>query len=307
MNVDLADAANAAAEKGLALVEDRSSEATNGKTSLEIVNHIVRIWLQSQRRDLAVVALRWLEARQLQDGSWSEKQTSLQSSVRATAFSVQMLYRGAKAGLCDGHAALDSGLTYLLERQEMDGTWNDRRWGRMDATSMTLGTLIMLFRDSRYAQKLRVPLRRASDVAWSLRTARGTWQKSEADCVETTAHYLQKFLAAGNGDNFASVTVKWLLTEQRLDGTWNNGDVDATCDATRALLLASARLSQVDGDVISDAINRAVYWLTSHFTKDGIGATVSAQPNLLHTADAIDTFLKYVHRIRQPALLLSAY
>jgi prenyltransferase beta subunit len=305
---ELIEVTRAFAAKGLSLLEKRACELERFKFRLEVFNHIIRVLVQARREDVAVEALRNLASWQLSDGSWREHRNALIPSVRATAFSVQMLYRGAKVFRYDSRAAVQRGIEYLLSLQKADGTWCDTHWGRMDATSMTIGTLIMLSRDPIYAWMVELPLRAACNTVRSLKTHRGTWQKrGGVDCVETTSHYLQKFIAFGENDSSVLVTVEWLLSAQGADGAWQSGDVDATCDAARALLLATTDVQSFYSHVAAHAVDNAVSWLLSNFTNEGIGSTKMAHPNLLHTADAVDTFLKYVHRREEPQLLLSAY
>jgi hypothetical protein len=81
------------------------------------------------------------------------------------------------------------------------------------------------------------------------------------------------------------------------DGSWDGGDVDHTCDSTRALILGSLVLQD---DSYAEKFARGVDWLLQNRNPDGLWAMVPGRPsNLLITCDAYDTFQKYRIYLRE--------
>ncbi len=279
------------------VVENEKQWAPTTNVDFETLNHLMRVWVQSERISEHMTEVEAARAAQHEDGGWGDRRDEAQSQARSSAFCCQMLLR-ANRTLNDDRVteAIRRALDFLMAQQEADGGWTDKRWHRLDATSVSVGTLIFAvkepYRCARYAQSLErgmsfVAKARSSDSMW--------YHKATASPVEITAHLLQKVALYGNGSGDVDRAISGLLERQDEEGHWDKRDVDSTCDALRSMMLAVG----VPGgeelvEEVATATDRGIAWLGSVQAGDGgYGVRPDRPSKVLYTCDVIDTLLKY--------------
>jgi Prenyltransferase and squalene oxidase repeat len=283
------------AERYVLTHEEQWTPSAN--VDFETLNHLIRVWVQSERVGEHRMEVEAARAAQHEDGGWGDKRDEAESQVRTTAFCCQMLLR-ANRTLKDQRLseAIERSLDFLVAQQDPDGGWTDRRWHRLDATSVSVGTLIFAagepYRCARYTRSLKrgmsfVAKARASDGLW--------YHKPTSSPIEITAHLLQKVALYDNGRGDVQRTIVGLLEQQDEEGHWDKKDVDSTCDALRSMMLAVGvpRGKELVGEV-SAAADRGIAWLGSVQASDGgYGVRPERPAKVLYTCDVIDTLLKY--------------
>jgi hypothetical protein len=268
------------------------------KQSLDTTNHVLRVLAQENAAELARTGcLRMLDY-QHADGGWGEFSNDANSGIREAAFCLRNLVT-LNRRLQDPAiaAAVERGLRYLLAQQEEAGGWLDVLWGRSDSTSISLGALMLAEADGILPGELRPAIERGVAFACSMQADDGGWydprfkQEERLSPVAWTAHILPKIVVLQGDTESSRKGLALMANHMDEDGSWDGGDVDHTCDSTRALILASLVL---DDYRYEDRFTRGVEWLLANRNPDGMWGMVPGRPsNLLITCDGYDTLQKY--------------
>lgn len=292
--------------EGLAVLDARGPEwdLTPERQSLDTVNHVLRVLAQEGAAEMARAACGRLIALQHADGGWGEFSNDAASGIREAAFCTRNLVT-LNRRLQDPEigAAVESAVRCLLSQQEPAGGWLDVLWGRSDSTSIALGALMLAGADGIAADEVAPAVERGIAFACGIQAEDGGWydprfkQETRLSPVAWTAHILPKIVVY-QGDSPAARKGLALMAEAMdADGSWDGGDVDHTCDSTRALILASLVLNDSSYE---EKFEHGVAWLLANRNPDGLWAMVPGKPsNLLITCDAYDTLQKYRTYLRE--------
>jgi hypothetical protein len=287
-------------QEGLAVLEARRPEwdFTEAKQSLDTTNHVLRVLAQENAAEMAREACSRMLDHQHADGGWGEFSNDEKSGIREAAFCTRNLVT-LNRRLKDERIAtgVENAVKYLLAQQEDGGGWLDVLWGRSDSTSISLGALMLAGADGILADQVRPAIERGVEFACSMQAEDGGWydprfkQETRLSPVAWTAHILPKIVVHRGDTESARKGLALMAEAMESDGSWDGGDVDHTCDSTRALILASL----VTNDYrYEDRFTKGVEWLLSHRNDDGLWGMVPGRPsNLLITCDAYDTVQKY--------------
>jgi len=268
------------------------------KQSLDLTNHVLRVLAQENAAELAHEACRRMLRSQHEDGGWGEFSNDAKSGIREAAFCLRNLVTlNRRLKDSDIQAAVERGVRYLLAQQEPAGGWLDVLWGRSDSTSISLGALMLADADGVLGGDLRPAIERGVAFACSMQAEDGGWydprfkQEERLSPVAWTAHILPKIVVYQGDSEAARKGLALMAEAMEDDGSWDGGDVDHTCDSTRALILASL----VTNDYRYERqFERGVEWLLANRNPDGLWAMVPGKPsNLLITCDGYDTLQKY--------------
>jgi len=277
----------------------RPSWSLENDVDMDTFNHLARVWVQRGEAQDHLDELLRLVAIQHEDGGWGDRRDDPVSRIRTSAFSCQVLLRARRA-IPDPAigAAVERGLQMLLARQEEDGRWTDDRWPYLDATSVSVGTLLFSVREPNFKEMMRAhrtAVERGMDFILAQRHGDGLWyHKPTASPVEITAHLLQKCAIYGVDRGILQVSATSLLELQGANGDWDNQSTDATCDVVRCLILTSEQENGVElRPEIDAACERAMHWLFSISDNGSVGVRPGRPASMLYTCDLIDTVLKY--------------
>jgi len=292
--------------EGVAVLDARRNEweFQVEKQSLDTTNHVLRVLAQEGAAELARTGcLRMLDY-QHPDGGWGEFSNDAKSGIREAAFCLRNLVtlnrrlQDAAIG-----AAVERGLRYLLAQQEEAGGWLDVLWGRSDSTSIALGALMLAEADGLLPGELRPAIERGVAFACGIQAEDGGWydprfkQEERLSPVAWTAHILPKIVVWRGDTESARKGLALMADAMEADGSWDGGDVDHTCDSTRALILASLVLNDTSYE---HRFTRGVEWLLANRNPDGLWGMVPGRPsNLLITCDGYDTLQKYRTYLRE--------
>jgi Squalene-hopene cyclase C-terminal domain len=277
---------------------------------LETFNHVLRAWIQSGATARHLPILHRLAEAQHADGGWGDSRDDRRSKTRATAFVSQMLMR------CDRQLASHAfreparrGVEFLLRTQRPDGSWDDHKWHFLDATSVSIGTLLFAVSEPWTGETEADALKRGMAFVAAEQRDDGLWyHKSRGSPVEITAHFLQKIIPYGGSDRSVVAAMKALLARQHADGHWDHENVDSTCDATRALMLGiTSPAGAATAASASSAVARSMTWLLAAARAGSVGARPGQRPSVLYTTDAIDTVWKYRQFIHGGNVILENY
>lgn len=186
-------------------------------------------------------------------------------------------------------------LDFIIRRQEDNGAWHDHKWHFIDATSVSVGTLLFAVNEPEATQEQRTALARGMDFIVAQQQVDGLWYyRPTASPVTITAHLLQKCATFGSAETVIAPSVRGLLALQAAAGHWDKEHVDHTCDATRCLMLATTtEQARALTPAVLDASSRAVGWLLSCESDGGLGDRPGQRPHVERTCDGIDTVLKF--------------
>jgi Prenyltransferase and squalene oxidase repeat len=307
-NVDV-DAYLTAARSYVA--SNRAQWTPDDDVDFETLNHLVRVWVQDDSIGGHLAELGAMCAAQHADGGWGDRRDELESCTRTTAFCTQMLLRANRTlGEDLIHRSVLRGLDRIVANQALDGSWRDRRWHALDATSVSVGTLIFAVNEEYGSKAHRDALERGMRYVHDARSPDGLWyHKPSASPVEITAHLLQKVGLHDPASRDIAIAIDGLLGLQHEDGHWDSRNVDSTCDALRSMMLtselpgASEQLSRV-----VESAERGLAWLLSAQNEDGGHGVREGRPStVLYTCDVIDTALKFKLFNVHAALLVNFY
>jgi hypothetical protein len=299
-------------ERASRFVEEHIEESSLAHdVEFEASNHLYRVWVQTGTVDEHVDELLALCDVQHDDGGWGDRRDDSKSRMRQTAFATQMLIRAWRARREERFlASIERGLDHIVVRQHGDGHWEDDRWHLLDATSVSVGTLIFAVNEPRTAtDERRGALDRGMEFVYAQRFPDGLWyHKPKGSPVEITAHFLQKLVPYGSPKEMVGRAMEGVLERQHPDGHWDKQDVDSTCDAVRALMLgASTELGHDLRPDVEEASDRGLAWLLAAEQDGGFGSRPWHPPKVLYTCDVVDTALKYEIFHDDPDRLVTYY
>lgn len=264
---------------------------------LEVTNHVLRVRIQDNTIENSKKHVIDVSAAQNADGGWGNKRDDKESQPRATAFCVQMLLRANRV-LKDEtlQKSIMNGLNYIISHQKEDGSWEDSTWHFLDATSTSVGTLLFAVNEDFTNEKYKKALEKGMAFVVSQRHENGLWYyKLSGSPVTITAHLLQKCATYFEYTDIHDQSIRELIKLQHIDGHWDNGNTDHTCDAIRAMMLTASRSK--DPSIISDVFHSAclaVQWLVQ--VSQGVGGGLGDRPgkpaHVERTCDGIDSMLK---------------
>lgn len=282
---------------GYRFVEANTQEWKLGSdVDLEVTNHVLRVRIQDgtiadYREDVLAVC-----ACQHSDGGWGNTRDDQVSRLRSTAFCTQMLLRANRQ---IDHARISRSvalaLEFILSAQRQDGSWDDDRWHFLDATSVSVGTLLFAVNESSATLATRTALARGIEFIVTQRHADSLWYyKPTASPVTISAHLLQKCATYGVASPALVESARALLALQDPVGHWDRENIDHTCDASRCLMLVAGVTA--DPELIRDthaATTRALSWILATARDGGLANRPGGKPHVERTCDGIDTVLKY--------------
>ena len=295
------EAIGARFETGIDGARQDWSLLTGHSRSLDTVNHVLRVILQLGLVGRYVAEFEALAAAQHGDGGWPDETGGPRSGVRNTCFAARNLIRVNRmlhsADLAD---SVSRAVQFVIAQQAPDGNWTDPVWGVRDPTSSSMGLLLYARRESFGELTTDIHaagaacLDRAARYLERTQESDGSWVDARAYevAIGPTGHLLPKLaLYEGRATRAVAAAVDYLVNAQEEAGCWDGGDVDHTCDATRALLLVDSVLQ--DGR-LAGVTGRGVEWLRSRANPDGLWGDRPGQPSsLLITCDVLDCFSKY--------------
>jgi squalene cyclase len=287
-------------QEGLAVLDSRRADwdLTSTKQSLDTTNHVLRVYAQENTAEPTRECLHRLLAAQHEDGGWGEFSNDTKSGIREAAFCTRNLVtlnrRLKDPAVTEG---IERSVRYLLAQQEEGGGWLDILWGRSDSTSISLGALMLAGADGILVDEVRPSIARGIGFACGMQAEDGGWydprfkQETRLSPVAWTAHILPKIVVYQGDSPAARKGLDLMADAMDADGSWDGGDVDHTCDSTRALILASIVLND---NRYEEKFTRGIEWLLAHREEDGLWAMEPGRPsNLLITCDVYDTLQKY--------------
>ena len=274
--------------------------------SLDIINHVLRVLTQSGNiRNFKSQIYKLLEY-QNEDGGFGEFVNDKKSEIRETAFILRNFII-ANRRLNDPKISnsVRRITTYLLSKQTNKGTWKDSLWGEFDATSVCSGALMFAAKEGVLVDLVNPVVDRALKLVKEMRSEDGGWydpefkQEIRESPVAWTGHLLPKFVMYYGDIPESRISVKLLADSQEEDGSWDDKDIDHTCDASRALMHCCELIGIDD---YNSKIDKAVKWLLkARNPNGGWGPVLGAKSNILMTCDALDTFAKYLqYKNRKP-------
>jgi hypothetical protein len=293
-------------QEALAVLEARRAEwdFTSERQSLDTTNHVLRVLAQENAAAQACDACHRMLGCQHQDGGWGEFSNDAKSGIREAAFCTRNLVTLNRRLQDPAIAAgVERAVRYLLARQEPAGGWLDVLWGRSDSTSISLGALMLAGADGIMTDEVGPAIERGVGFACGMQAEDGGWydprfkQEQRLSPVAWTAHILPKIVVHHGDSPAARKGLALMANAMDADGSWDAGDVDHTCDSTRALILGSLVLAD---EQYEEKFTRGVEWLLRHRNPDGLWGPVAGRPsNLLITCDVYDTFQKYRTYLRE--------
>ncbi len=286
--------------EGLAVLEQRRPEwdLAADRLSLDTTNHVLRVLAQEKAAEMARDACERLVRIQHEDGGWGEFSNDEKSGIREAAFCTRNLVT-LNRQLQDPAitAAVQKAVNYLLAQQEPGGGWLDVLWGRSDSTSISLGALMLAGHDGIESDRVRSAVERGIAFACGMQAEDGGWydprfkQEQRLSPVAWTAHILPKIVVYQGDSEAARKGLDLMANAMDQDGSWDGGDVDHTCDSTRALILACLVMND---HRYEEKFTQGVQWLLANRNPDGLwSAAPGRSSNLLITCDVYDTLQKY--------------
>lgn len=278
----------------------------HGAQDIEVVAHILRVILHIDKAKDLEDDFFELTKCQNGDGGWAPFSSDNKSEVWGSTFSAIMLIRANQ--LLNDNSITDSlnkFTDYLITNQKEDGLWTDPAWADIDAVSHPVQFLSLIFTldNSELKEKARIPLERGIEFLLKNQDSDGGWSDSAfyKSCVCLTAHIIQDSLLPDlliskrvPGDVYKK-GVDRLVELQASNGSWDNNDVDHTCDTLRSLMLATVMLDDYTPEKMDTIFEKGIKWVISVKNEEGWGDFPNEKSNIERTSDAIDTLIKYCH------------
>lgn len=277
-------------------VDRRPEEwALEYNADLEVTNHVLRVRIQDGTIAAHAPLVQQLCAHQHDDGGWGNRRDDPNTQLRSTAFCTQMLLRANRSLHSDVvQRSVERALRHIVGAQLKDGSWRDSRWHLLDATSVSVGTLLFAAREPFARPTHREALGRGMQFVQASRAPTCLWYyKPTASPVTISAHLLQKCVTYELPAAFVLPSAHALLDLQSPEGHWDKGNVDHTCDAIRCLLLCASQVDDVAlKERVIEASRLALAWIIGTATDGGLGDRPGRRPHVERTCDGIDTALK---------------
>lgn len=283
-------------------VHDRWS-LTAGPQDMELVAHAMRVILHMGYAAESLPEYQALVKAQHADSGWGRESTEAESAAWVSAFCGLMLIRG-NAVLKDPQIeqAVWKAIRYFLDSQKPNGRWVDSEWGDLDTTShpVSLFNVVLALGTLEMKEAVRSAWRRGLRFILDGQSADGGWYDPvfHPSGVETTAHLGQDaviaslFLREGLPVRpSAEKALKWILSHQDSDGSWDQKNVDHTMDCARSTLLISRSLRAEER--CRPAIEKAMEWILARKNEKGWPDFPGMETRLERTCDGLDLLLKY--------------
>jgi len=278
----------------------------NNDVDLEVVNHVLRLRAQNNSVLLFIDDVIDLCNCQNSDGGWGNTRDDLNSKVRSTAFSIQMLIRTNRVLNNDKVSqSITDGLNFVLSNQQADGSWADPTWHHYDAASVSIGTLLFAVNENMHDNnKYKTSLEKGIKYIKSQRYSDGLWYyKKSGSPVTITAHLLPKCVTFEGASDVDKMSVRNLIALQDPEGQWDDCNTDHTCDAIRAMMLTAGKADSKELfiDVYNSSI-KALSWLinVSEDIGKGLGDKPGRPAHVERTCDGVDAILKFHQFIEKP-------
>lgn len=288
------------------LSRQRDWSLLHGPRELEVVAHILRVILHMDKANDYKDDFLELTKCQNEDGGWSPMSSANKSEVWGGTFCAIMLIRANqlfRENIID--KSLKKFTNYLINIQKEDGLWTDPAWADIDAVSHPVQFLSLTFTlNNKELQEIAgIPLARGLEFLLKNQGNDGGWSDNAfyKSCVCLTAHIVQDSLlpdlliTKNVPESVYKRAVDRLLELQGDNGSWDNDDVDHTCDTLRTLMLSSVMLKDSYPDKLNRIIQNGMNWLVSVKNDEGWGDFPKEDSNIERTSDAIDTLIKYRH------------
>lgn len=292
----LADRTQSFLDAAYQFVEHNPHEwALDYDADLEVTNHVLRVRIQDDTIKSHASLVSQLCNCQHSDGGWGDTRDDPETRLRSTAFCTQMLLR-ANRSLHSGRAqqAVEGALRYIVAAQLSDGSWRDHKWPVLDATSVSVGTLLFAVREPFAIPTFAEALKRGMQFIQDCRASSGLWYyKPTSSPVTISAHLLQKCVTYELPTAYVLPSAHALLDLQSHDGHWDKGNVDHTCDAIRCLLLCASQCDEASlQSRVLGASWSALTWIIGTARDGGVPDWPGGRPHVERTCDGIDTALK---------------
>lgn len=280
------------------ILEHSEEWSLKNDVDLEVTNHVLRVRIQDKTIQNFIQDVLSVCHVQNTDGGWGTTRDDEESKSRSSAFCVQMLLR-ANRYLNDPviEKSILKGLDFIIAQQKDDGSWVDPTWHSLDATSTSVGTLLYAVNEDFALNSYKEALKKGMDYVQSNRHDNGLWYYKESGSpVTITAHLLQKCATYFGDSEKNDLSIRKLIELQHSDGHWDNGNSDHTCDAIRAMMLASSQSR--DKDIMNEVFYsscKAIDWLNKISLKigGGLGDKPGKPAHVERTCDGIDAMLKF--------------
>ncbi|MGR3179139.1 MAG: prenyltransferase/squalene oxidase repeat-containing protein [Candidatus Anammoxibacter sp.] len=271
---------------------------------LEVVAHILRVILHLDRAADYKDDFLALTKCQNKDGGWAPFSSKDKSEVWAGTFCAIMLIRANQIFQTNSiDESLKQFTNYLIVNQKDDGLWTDPRWADIDAVSHPVQflSLTSTLSNNELHEIAKTPLGKGIEFLLRNQDDNGGWTDNDfyKSCVCLTAHIVQDSLlpdlliTKSVPADVYKKAVDRLVGLQTSDGSWDDNDVDHTCDTLRTLMLSSVMLNDADSDKIDKTIQNGMKWFISVKNEEGWGDFPGEESNIERTSDAIDTLIKY--------------
>lgn len=275
---------------------------TAGPQDMELVAHALRVLLHMGKVPDSLPEYLALVKIQHADGGWGRESTEKESAAWVSAFCALMLIR---ANALLKHPELEKSISksveYFLQGQKSDGRWVDSEWGDLDTTShpVSFFNVVLALGPPKMRDAVRTPWRKGLRFILDGQSEDGGWYDPvfQPSGVETTAHLVQDAVIASlvlpDGLPVRPVCekgLKWILTHQAAEGSWDDHNVDHTMDCTRSALLISRMLRAEER--ARPALEKAIDWMVAHKNPEGWPDFPGMETNLERTCDGLDVLLK---------------
>jgi len=274
--------------------------------SLDSINHTLRVFTQSGDISLFKDKIYKLLDHQNENGGFGELIDDGKSEIRETAFILRNLITiNRKLKDQKISEAIDKIVPYLISRQKERGTWEDSLWGEFDATSISTGALMFAVKEGLMTEVTQPAVEKALKLVKEMRSEDGGWydpkfkQEVRKSPVAWTGHLLPKFVMYYGDTPESRQSIKLLADAQEDNGSWDDNDIDHTCDASRAIMVCCELIGIDDYE---DKIDKSIKWVIKARNADGgWGVQLETPSNILMTCDVLDTFAKYLfYKKRKP-------
>jgi len=280
----------------------------SGPKDMELVAHALRVVLHMGDAGASLPEYLAVVKAQHADGGWGRESAEAESAAWVSAFLGLMLIRGnvtLRNPQVEG--AVWQTIRYFLDTQHSDGRWVDSEWGDLDTTShpVSFFNVVLALGTPQMREAVRAAWGRGLQFILDGQSEDGGWYDPvfHPSGVETTAHLGQDAVVASlvlpEGlpvQSACETALRWILTHQAADGSWDDHNVDHTMDCTRSALLIS-RLLKAD-ERCQATLERAIRWIVAHKNPHGWPDFPGEQTNLERTCDGLDVLCKY-HAWRQ--------
>jgi len=203
-------------------------------------------------RKIVLNAVKFLEKKQLPNGSWMEENEERNRRVEPTIITAKVI-RGI-AAYDKKRSCLEKAIRYLMDNQRTDGLWLSSSMKNESSLEASSEALIALLEVNN--PKIEHALKFGIDALWSTFMEKFTeeWREPSKEAL----HIAEALIKAGYGDAEA---VKKILQSYVKAERWRFGDrrsisTDEAVDAIRILILAGAIDAEVIKKVVEELLDK---------------------------------------------------